>query len=314
MSNIPVPDRALAFPEGQHSDRRRQVILTEVGLAAMVLIWGINFVVVKRALEVFDPLGFNALRHLLAAAFMIAVLVARDGIGRPARGDVWRVVVLGIVGNFIYQMAFIVGLERTTAGNASLMLATVPIFLLIFGRKQNGGGPRAHPLLGVALSIGGVALVSGSSLGIEGLDTLTGDALLLGAAAVWAIYTVGAQPLIDRYGPIRTTAWTLLVGSLGLFLAGLPSLAQQNWSLVTVEAWGGVLFSSLLSVGVAYLLWYRGVQQLGGARTALFSNLTPVVALAAGAVWLGESLTRYSIVGAALVIGGLLLVRTGPKR
>lgn len=273
----------------------------------MVLIWGINFAVVKWSLAVMDPLGFNALRHMLAAGFMFLVLLGRNGVGRPRREDWSRILFLGVVGNVIYQMAFIYGLDRTRAGNASLMLALVPLFLLILGRGQEERNPGAW--LGATISVLGVALVSGSAIRLEGSTTLIGDLLMIGAAGVWAIYTLGAKPLIARYGPIRTTAWTLWVGSIGLFLAGVPSLIAQDWSDVGAAAWGGVLFSSVLSIGVAYLLWYRGVQKLGGARTAIFSNLTPVVALAAGAVWLGETLTVYSLVGAAMVLCGILLVR-----
>jgi drug/metabolite transporter (DMT)-like permease len=126
---------------------------------------------------------------------------------------------------------------------------------------------------------------------------------------VWAVYTLGAQPLIDRFGPIQTTAWTLWAGAVGLTIAGIPALLRQDWAAVGWGAWGGVLFSSLFSIGLAYLLWYRGVQQLGGARTAVFSNLTPVVALLTGAVWLDEQLTWTALAGAAMVISGVLLVR-----
>ncbi len=273
----------------------------------MVVIWGVNFSVVKRVLEVMEPLGFNALRHLVASVFMFAVLAIGGRIGWPERRDVGRIILLGAVGVIVYQVAFVVGLERTRAGNASLMLALVPIFLLVIDRGPREG--RARAWFGAMLSIAGVAIVSGSTLRVEGSNTLVGDLLVLGAAGVWAIYTVGAKPLIERYGPIRTTAWTLWAGSLGLFFLGLPSLARQDWSTVTVGGWGGVLYSSVLAIGVAYLLWYRGVQQLGSARTAVFSNLTPVVALAVGALWLGEALTRYSFIGAAMVISGLVLVR-----
>jgi drug/metabolite transporter (DMT)-like permease len=287
-------------------------IWPEIGLLGMVLLWGVNFAVAKWAFAVIDPLAFNGLRHVLAAAFMAVVLMIRGGIDLPARSDLGRVVALGIVGNVVYQVAFIFGLDHTRAGNAGLMRALVPIFLLLVGRRGDG----AHGLawIGAILSVFGVALVSGSSLTIEGADTLVGDVVLIGAAAVWAIYTVGAQPLIDRYGPIQTTAWTLWVGSIGLFFIGLPGLLAQDWGDVGAAAWAGILYSSILSIGVAYLLWYWGVQRLGGAHTAIFSNLTPIVALAAGAIWLGEEITRYSLIGAALVIGGVLLVRTGGRR
>src|SRR5690606_17442499 len=145
--------------------------------------------------------------------------------------------------------------------------------------------------------------VTGSSIGLQGLDTMAGDLILVGAAAVWAIYTIGAQPLIDRYGPMCTTAWTLWVGSVGLILLGVPSLLRQDWSIVTAPAWVGVIFSSLCSFGVAYLRWYIGVERLGGAHTAVGAHLPPSAALVAGAIWLVEELTGYSLAGAAPVVG-----------
>jgi drug/metabolite transporter (DMT)-like permease len=288
----------------------RLKLAAELGLLGMVLIWGLNFVVVKSALEDFSPLGFNSLRHLLASAFMLVVLLGSGGVGRPQRSDLRRILWLGVVGNFVYQMAFIFGLNRTRAGNASLMLALVPLFLLVI----TGTSPdrRVRSWVGAIISVSGVALVSGSAFQLEGGATLIGDLLMVTAAAIWATYTAGSKPLIARYGPIRTTAWTLWVGSVGLVLSGVPALIEQDWSAVRLAAWGGLLFSALLSVGVAYLLWYWGVQQLGGERTAIFSNLTPVVALGAGAIWLGERLTMFSLIGAAMVIGGVLLVRANP--
>lgn len=276
----------------------------------MVTIWGVNFAVVKWALDAFEPLGFNALRHVLVSLFMAAVLYFRGRLTRPARRDMPRIVVLGIVGTVTYQMLFIFGLDRARAGNASLMLALVPLFLLVFGGRS--AERSAINWIGALLSVLGIALVSGSSLQLEGPETLVGDLILIGAAAVWAIYTLGARPLIAVYGPIRTTAWTLWAGSVVLILAGIPSLLHQDWTVVGPAAWGGLFYSAIFSIGVAYLLWYRGVQQIGGARTAVFSNLTPVVAVGAGAFWLGERLTWLTLTGAVLVIGGVLLVRPRP--
>ncbi len=284
----------------------------EIGLTAMVLIWGVNFAVVKWAFEVVDPLTFNALRHALASLVLIPIVRARPGASFPRRADLGRIVVLGLLGNFVYQFAFVFGLERTRAGNAALMLALVPVFLLLVGGRTVDRG-RAT-LLGILLSVAGVALVSGGAIRLEGSGTLVGDLLVLGAAAVWAVYTVGAQPLIERYGAIRTTAWTLWVGSAGLLITGVPSMLQQDWGEVGLGAWGGIVYSGVLSIAIAYLLWYQGVRVLGGARTAVFVNLPPVVALAAGWLWLGERLTTASLVGAAMVLGGVLLVRAGSRR
>jgi drug/metabolite transporter (DMT)-like permease len=283
---------------------------TEASLALMVLIWGVNFAVAKAALAAFDPLAFNALRFAIASVAVYAVLRARGPVPLPERRDVPRVLVLGLVGNVLYQMAFIVGLDLTRAGDASLMLALVPVFMLLVGARA-GERHGARAWAGAAASVVGVALVSRAALHAGGGSSLVGDAILVAASIFWTFYTIGARPLIERYGPVPTTAWTLWVGAAALGLAGIPALRRQPWGEVGFVGWGGLAYSSLLSIALAYLLWYRGVERIGGARTAIFSNLTPVVALAAGALALGERLTVVSVAGAALVIGGVMLVREG---
>jgi drug/metabolite transporter (DMT)-like permease len=280
----------------------------EIGLAAMILIWGVNFTVVKRALDVFEPLGFNALRYLLASLFVLAVLGSRGMLRLPRREDVPRIVALGLIGNLAYQMAFILGLDRTRAGNASLLLALVPVFVLLFTGRNEPAQSRGV-WIGAIVSVLGVGLVSASAIRVDGASTLVGDALLLGAAAVWALYTVGTRRLIVTYGSVRATAWTLWAGGVAIFLAGVPSLLRQDWQQVDAGAWLGLLYSAILSIGLAYLLWYRGVERIGGARTAVYANLTPVVALATGWLWLGESLTPLGIAGAGMVLVGLMAVR-----
>jgi drug/metabolite transporter (DMT)-like permease len=287
---------------------RRSFGRTEAALLGMVCIWGLNFAVAKRALETFDPLAFNALRYLLASGFVFLVLRQQGRLVLPPREDWKRIVVLGVLGNAIYQLAFILGLDLSTAGSSSLMLAVMPVFVLAL-ETWSGTRHSSRSWLGAAGSIVGVALVSGAALRVVGAEALVGNLLMISAAAFWALYTQGSQPLIRRYGAIRTTAWTLWTGATFIFLVGVPSLLRQDWRAIDGLSWGGLFYSAFLSIGLAYLLWYRSVGKLGGSRTAIYSNLTPVVALAAGALWLGEQVTPLSLIGAVLVIGGVMLVR-----
>jgi drug/metabolite transporter (DMT)-like permease len=288
---------------------------TETALALMVFVWGVNFAVVKRALEAFDPLAFNALRYPIASAFVFVVLRAQGPLSMPERKDVPRIVVLGLLGNVVYQMAFILGLDRTLAGHASLMLALTPVFTAFLSAATGHERPGRRTWTGAALAVAGVGLVTGSALTFHA-DTrvLTGDLILLAASAAWALYTVGARPIVQKYGSVRTTAWTLWVGTLGLVAFGIPGLAGQDWDIVGAEAWGGLLFSALLSIGLAYLIWYRGVEKIGNTRTSIYSNLTPLVALATGALWLGERPGPLALVGVAVTLSGVLLVRADPGR
>lgn len=283
----------------------------ELGLLLMAAIWAVNFSVVKLALDPVSPLAFNALRFILAAIALYAILRRRGPIPRPRREDVLRIVVLGIVGNVLYQLLFIFGLDLTRAGNASLLLAATPVWTAIlsagFGHEKLSGGVW----LGVLATLVGMALVvlgGGGGVGMSAA-TFRGDVLMMAASVGWAIYTVAARGPIARYGTMAVTGWTLWVGTALLVLLGIPDLVAQDWSLVSPGVVAAVVYSGVLSIAVAYLFWYRGVRVLGSTRTATFSNVVPVLALVVAWIWLGEVPTLLQVAGAAVIIGGVRLTR-----
>jgi drug/metabolite transporter (DMT)-like permease len=267
---------------------------------------------VKHALADIQPLAFNAMRFAIASVLVLGVLRARGELSLPDRADIPRVVALGLLGNVIYQMCFILGLNRTAAGHASLILALTPIMTAFLSMLTGHERPGPRTWGGASLSILGIALVSGAGMRVEGTTALVGDAILVTACVAWATYTVGARPIVRRYGSVRTTAWTLWTGAVGLIVLGTPSLLRQEWKGVSPAAWGGLLFSATFAIGLAYLIWYRGVERIGNTRTAIFSNLTPVVALFAGVVLLNEAPSTLALLGAALTLGGVMIVRTDP--
>lgn len=290
-------------------------LATDVGLLALAAIWGVNFSVVKAVLDHLDPLALNALRFPLAALVLAAVMLRR-GAGRPEAGDLFPLVALGVLGNVVYQMGFILGIDATLAGNASLLLATSPVWTVLLSAAVGHEALNPIVLLGSLSTLAGMALVvvgSGAALSL-GAASLRGDALMVGAAVLWAVYTVGAARYVRKYGSIRVTAWTLWVGTPILVLLGIPSLAATPWERVPLWAWGGVVYAGVFSVGLAYLLWYRGVSRLGNARTALYSNLVPVAALLTAWLWLHEVPTALQLGGATVILVGISLARWGAGR
>ena len=279
-------------------------------LLLMVLIWGVNFPIAKAALSELSPLAFNALRFPLAALVVLFALRRRGGFLWPARGHRLRVFALGMLGNVFYQQFFIFGLALTRAGTASLLLAATPIItaLLSAGMGHERVGVRAW--VGVIATFVGIALVVlfGGSAAEQG-SSLIGDLLMIGASISWAVYTVGSRDLIERYGSVQFTAWTLWTGAAGLCLIGLPAVLRTDFAAVSPGAWFGVVYAGALSIGLAYLIWYYGVRQIGNTRTAAYSNLVPVVALIAAWLQLGEVPTIGQLIGAGVILGGLTLAQ-----
>jgi drug/metabolite transporter (DMT)-like permease len=286
---------------------------TDLGLVVLTSIWGVNFAVVKGALEFLPAMAFNALRFPLAALTVYLVLRARGPLPLPERKDWGRILLLGIAGNGVYQLLFIHGLDRTTAGNTALLLATVPIWAALLAALRGESGLDRRVVAGIVITLVGMSLVvtgGGNGVGFGGA-TLVGDLMALGAAVLWAAYTVGSRELILRYGSVPVTAWTLWAGTVPLVVLGIPDLLTVRWSEVPLlEGWGAVAFAGVLALGLSYLLWYRGVHRLGSARTATYSNLVPVVALATAWPLLGEVPSWLQGTGAAVILAGVILART----
>ncbi|MEQ9400763.1 MAG: DMT family transporter [Longimicrobiales bacterium] len=282
-------------------------LVTDGGLLLLSVIWGVNFTVVKGVLDILDPLALNALRFPMASLVLAAVLARSDSSVRPRSADILPLVALAVLGNVVYQMCFVLGIDATLAGNASLLLATSPVWVVLLSAAAGHERPTAPVAAGIAATVLGMGLVvvgRGDVVSLGG-ETLVGDGLMILAALLWAAYTVGARDLVHRYGSIRITAWTLWIGTPFLVVAGVPSLSSVAWGDVPPWAWIGVVYSGVFSVGVAYLLWYRGVRRLGNSRTAVYSNLVPVSAILTAWIWLGEVPRPLQLVGAAVILAGL---------
>lgn len=302
-------DRPHAAATKAHTGRAHAALLT------MVLIWGINFPIAKAALAELDPLAFNALRFPLAALVVLLALQRRGGFTWPARGMRLRVLGLGVLGNVLYQQFFIFGLALTRAGTASVLLAGTPIITALLSAAVGHERVGIRTWIGVVATFGGIALVVFSGAPAEaGGSSLLGDLLMIGASFSWAIYTVGSRNLIERYGSVQFTAWTLWTGAIGLCLIGLPSVLRTDLAAVSPSAWIGVAYAGALSIGVAYLIWYYGVRLIGNTRTAAYSNLVPVVALIAAWFHLGEVPTAGQIAGAGVILAGITLAQVRTAR
>ena len=276
----------------------------------MAVIWGINFVVVKYATQVFNPVAFTGLRVGTVAVLLVLVAFA----GRKAalsRRDVIGLLLLGVLGNGLYQIFFVHGVARTRAGNAALIVGAAPAFIALVARARGLERVKRMTLVGIGLSVVGVAIVIvGSASPSSGQTTLLGSLLVFLGVICWTFYTIGLQPYTKRIDVIQLSAVTMVGGAVPLLIASTPALMRTNWAAVGMGGWFALFYSSVISMGVAYFFWYRGLRVLGPTRTAAYSNLQPIVALLVAWAFLNETPTIFQGVGAATIIAGVFLTRT----
>jgi drug/metabolite transporter (DMT)-like permease len=275
------------------------------------LIWGLNFSVTKFALNHIPALPFTAVRFMAASVLLWGVLRVAEGPGLLPSTGLRRLVMLGVVGNTLYQLAFTVGLSLTSATNSSLILSTVPTVVALFAGALGLERITPRMWLGIAMgTIGVVLVIAARGVGFDA-RTLPGDLLTILAVLCWAGYTVGLRRVSPGISPLRVTTLTAIAGTPGLVLAGLPGMLKVRWAAVPLEAWLALGYAAVLSLIVAYLLWNRSVKVVGGTRTAIYMCITPLFAVAGAWLLLGERPQALQGVGAALIIAGVLLTRGG---
>jgi drug/metabolite transporter (DMT)-like permease len=285
-------------------------------LVTMSLIWGINFSAVKGALADFSPLSFNAIRFGTSSLLLLSLLWIRERSVGISRKHVGRFFVLALIGNTVYQLFFIMGIARTTATDSALILATTPIFIVLFGAVLRVEKITSRVVQGVILSFTGVVMIilgSGKPLTITN-ESLIGDLLIVANPICWSIYTVLSKPMLKEYSPLKLTAVTMAIGTVPLLLVSIPSLSTENWAAISINAWLGLAFSAVLAIAIGYTLWYTGVSRIGSARTALYDNLVTVFAVASAWILLSESMTVIQIIGAVLVFVSLYVARRNHKK
>ncbi|MEM1116852.1 MAG: DMT family transporter [Bacteroidota bacterium] len=293
----------------------RSPFASEIGLLAVVLIWGVNFAVIKVPLEVAEPFVVNLLRFVVSLAVLGALHVRQSqhrGTSPLATFEIgrWRVVGIGLLGIAVYQVGFILGVDRVTAGMGALLIASSPMWTVLTGHLM--GIDRLRPLgwAGILLGLLGVALVTLGRPEAELGGDASGIGLMLLAALAWGLYTTLTRPLLDRgASPVGLTFWGIVISFPVLVALALPHLAATDWDRLGAWEWASIVFSGGLSTGIAYGIWNAAVKAVGPSKTAAFSNLVPFVGLGAGALLLSEPIRALQVVGGLLIVAGVVVTR-----
>jgi drug/metabolite transporter (DMT)-like permease len=305
------PDPA---PSPPHSASRLDALLL-----LMTVIWGTNYALIKSAFRELDPQAFNALRLILASSVMVGVsrFVRRGSVFHTpepvTRADWIRLAGLGLIGHFFYQYLFVGGLAKTSVANGALLVSATPVVITILSTISGKERIGALHWAGTLLSLFGIYIVVGRGAHVTGAS-LRGDLMLMGAVVCWAFYTIGARPLMERHSPVGVTALSMLFGTMVYVPVVAPQLSRVPWAVVSTITWVKLVYSSLFAICVAYTIWYAAVRAIGSARTSVYSNLLPIVAMATAYLWLHEPIGATKIAGAAAVLAGVALTRLGQAR
>ena len=270
-----------------------------------------TFLLGKAAADAIPTLALGLMRFLIAGAGFLLLARIRGLELWPVAKAEWRTYLLaGFLGVAVNQVAFLGGLAFTLPSHAALLYALTPtvVLLLAWARGQERPGPRK--LSGLALAFSGVVVVlMGRTGGTLPPHWILGDLMVLVAVVAWAGYTVMSRPLVQKHGAQRATTLSILFGLAVFVPLGLFGLPKLQVAAVPPMAWVGLVYLGLMTSVASYLLWFYALAMKEPSRVAIATNGQPVATAILAWIFYGQAITPAFAVGAALVIGGVVLTQ-----
>jgi drug/metabolite transporter (DMT)-like permease len=284
----------------------------DISLLGVALIWGINIPIMKIGLEQVDVFVFNAVRLVISAIVLagFAVRERRAGV-LPQPGLAKRqIVIYAIVVSGLYQLLFLVGIAKTTSGNTALIISTVPMWTALIARIFLGEKLLKLAWAGLCIALAGTVVVALQKNNVSvGRAHLTGNLCVLAAALAWATGTVYSRPMLKLISPMQLSASSAVLALPLHLLFAVGNYSASVQPLQSVSLWMIILYSGVLSTGLALPMWSFGVRHAGAAHASAIQNLIPLIAIIAAWISRGESITTGQMIGGSLIVGGLLTMR-----
>jgi len=294
-------------------DRRDAVDMAAAAImVGLTFSWGLNYVAAKISYAGYDPVFVSIARSLIGGACVFAWCRLRGIKLFEADGTLGAGIVVGVLFGVEFLCLYI-GLEYTTVARNTLLVNTMPFWVLIGGHFLLGERINARKLSGLVLAFCGLAAVFSDGI-VAGTDaTLTGDLLSLGSGILWAMTSI----VIKRSTLVETSAEKLLlyqlagaaiVGALVMPFAGPPI---RDVAVLPTLA---LLFQSFYIVAFTYVLWFWLLRRYPASGLSSFAFLSPVFGVLCGAVVLGEAPTTRIFLALALIAAGLIIVNRPARR
>lgn len=281
-------------------------------LGGAVLFWGTSFAVTKSAYAALPPMMVVWLRMVVAFLVFLPLL---PRVKRPDRrpGDAKFLALVGLFLPCLYFLLEGFAIRFTTSSQAGVVAAVMPLIVAVSGWVVLRERPAPRTAVAVVVSILGVAGLSlGGSTQAGAPNPVLGNLLELGAMFAAAGATLTISRLSSRYDPLLITGFQMAVGSVFFAPLALAS-GPVDWAAVPASAWAAVAYLGAACGLAAFALYNSALRILPAARAALTINLVPAVALVAGWLALGETMSWLQVAACALIVGAVVYSEARPS-
>lgn len=261
------------------------------------------------------PFAFIALRAAtgMVLFWFLQTVIIREQVDRK---DVPLLALCGLFGVAINQLVFFAGLKMTTPINASLIMTTTPILVLVVSAILLGERITGRKVLGIGLGAAGAVLLIGYGERIQlGGAGIWGDLMITINASAFGIYLVISKPLMKKYHPLTIVKWAFFFGFLFVLPFGWGPLVQTDWSRFHPTIWLSVGYVLVFTTFLAYLLNAFALKNVQASVVSIYIYFQPLFATAIALLAGKDQLDAVKAISGLLIFLGVFLVsRGGPRQ
>lgn len=280
-------------------------------LISLGAVWGASFLCIKIGVTNLSPFTFAALRVLIGALVLIAVVALRRQRWPSEVGIYGRFAFMGFVGITIPFAAIAWGTQYIASGLSAILNATMPLFTFVLVVLLGDEGLSARRALGLFIGFLGIVVLTWPKLQTGIRSELLGQLAIVVASLSYAIAIIYARRHLTHQPPLVTALGQVAMGFL--FFAPL-ALAEAPWrQAYTARALGAAFIVGAIGTGLAYIIYYRLVRDIGPTGTSLVTYIVPLFGIVWGWAILREALSWHAFAALGLIFAGLVLVNGLPQ-
>jgi drug/metabolite transporter (DMT)-like permease len=274
-------------------------------LTFCVMVWGSNFVFGKMLVQDFSPALLTMLRLLFIVLFLIGLSLYKKHFKIVNKLDLLAIFFLGVIGVFINQWSFFVGLQTADPTTSALILATTPILTSVLAAIFLKEKLTIRMLMGSIVAIIGIYFVVAKG-NLSSVHIDKGLLWIVITMITFAIMIIMTRLLSNRIDPLTITLYSNVVGLIVsipfAFLLDTPLKISSDMS-----DWVFLIGTAVVVHGIATLIWNQNIRHVDASKASILSNLEPFVAMIMGLILLYKPITRAEIVGSLFIVGGVVL-------
>lgn len=274
------------------------------------LIWGTQHPFLKILSNALPSLVINVLRFSITLLVLLPFVVAQKTV--PAKKDFFKIAGLGVIGIACYGFFVIAGLQRSTSINCSILINTHPLIAAVLAPFLLKEKLSIRGWLGISIGFIGMVLVLSQGFHVSNIFEpryLQGNLLLFLSGICLALYALGSKFFVPQYGSLVTTFYAVLGGTAVLFVGAGATGQLSLLTSVPLRYILIVLYVAIVTTAFTWVIWFKAIQKLGICKAEPLFFLLPVSGVVSANILLGERITRYSILGAILILVGIYLVQ-----